>query len=422
MDKAVVWTGQKVFGVEIQYRPGGSGDTTWNYVQVFMYAVVAAAVALLWTLAATLRWVIRHRERPAYPRLHEWLRVYVRFYLASVMVGYGMAKVIKNQFPSPSTDWLLVPYGESSPMRLLWTFMGASEGYTVFTGAGEMLGGLLLCTRRTTLLGALVTFGVMVHVAALNYCYDVPVKLFSTHLVLMSVFLMAPDLPWLAKVLVLGKRSVPRPIAPLTPWRWLNWTLVVLRTLIVVAYVGTGLHGVYKMSKQFGDLAPKPPLYGLWEVEEFARDGKDHPPLTTDADRWQRVVFTKQGFRGGPMFAITNMRNKPVVFYPVTVDLEAKAITLSRQTGPPGGDAKPVEYVLAYQEPEPGVMVVEGDLELPESRKFVKHHVRVRLRHIPEEKFLLRGRGFHWINEMPYNAAGSRFEDPPPIMPPPKRP
>jgi uncharacterized membrane protein YphA (DoxX/SURF4 family) len=421
-DKAVLWTGEKVFGFEIQYRPAGSGDTTWNYVQVLLFAIVAAGVALLWSVVATVVWLVWGKERPAYPHLHEWLRVYVRFYLAFYMLSYGMAKVVKSQFPDPSTDTLLHTFGESSPMHLLWTFMGASEGYTVFTGAGEMLGGLLLCTRRTTLLGALVTFGVMVHVAALNYCYDVPVKLFSSHLVLMSVFLMAPDLPWLAKVFVLGRRAVPRAVVPLTRWRWLNWTLVVLRTVIVLTYVGTGLHGVYKQSKQVGDLAPKPPLYGLWEVQEFILDGKDRPPLTTDANRWQRVVFTKKAFRGGPMFGITNMPGKPVMYYPVEVDLEAKTITLTRQTGPPGSSAEPVKHVLPYQEPEPGVMVLEGELEFYADGKFGKKQIRARLRHVPEEKFLLKGRGFHWINEMPYNATGSRFEDPPSIMPPPKRP
>jgi uncharacterized membrane protein YphA (DoxX/SURF4 family) len=421
-DKVVLWTGDKVFGKEIQYRPGGSGDTTWNYVQVFCFAVIAAALALLWTLAATLRWVIFRRERPAYPLLHEALRVYVRFYLAYFMLVYGITKVIKSQFPAPSPDTLLHTYGESSPMHLLWTFMGASEGYTVFAGAGEMLGGLLLVARRTTLLGALVTFAVMLHVAVLNFCYDVPVKLFSSHLVLMSVFLMLPDLPWMAKVFVLGRRAAPQGVSPLTRWTWMNWTLVVLRTMLVLAFVGMSLYDRYKISRVSGEHAPKPPLYGLWEVDEFAQDGEDRPPLITDATRWQRVVFTQRRFRGSSLFVISNMKGKQVVFFQVDVDQEAKTITLSRLTGPTGGDSPPPKYVIPYQEPEPGVMVLEGDLELPESRKLVQHHFRVRLRHVPEERFLLVGRGFHWINEVPYNRYSPRDEEPPPIPPPPKRP
>jgi len=68
-------------------------------------------------------------------------------------------------------------------MGLLWTFMAASKGYQIFTGAAEVLGGILLLWKRTTTLGALTVFGVMANVMALNFFYDVPVKLLSTHLV-----------------------------------------------------------------------------------------------------------------------------------------------------------------------------------------------------------------------------------------------
>jgi hypothetical protein len=47
-DEVVLRTGKELFDVEIQYRPIGSGDTTWNYVQVLVFAVFAAAVALVW--------------------------------------------------------------------------------------------------------------------------------------------------------------------------------------------------------------------------------------------------------------------------------------------------------------------------------------------------------------------------------------
>ena len=180
------WVGRQVFHAEITVRPNGSGDTTYNYVQVYCYAVMAAAVAVAWTLL--------DRRRTDYTGLYRGLRVYVRFYLAAVMIMYGSAKVIKAQFPNPPLDRLLQPFGDASPMGLLWTFMGTSESYNIFTGAGELIGGLLLTARRTTLLGALVCFAVMSHVAALNFSYDVPVKLFSMHLLAISLFLMAPDL------------------------------------------------------------------------------------------------------------------------------------------------------------------------------------------------------------------------------------
>jgi uncharacterized membrane protein YphA (DoxX/SURF4 family) len=357
------------------------------------------------------------REHLAYPRLHEWLRVYVRFYLAYTMLVYGLGKVIKLQFPYPDTNGLLVAYGESSPMRLLWTFMGASESYTIFAGAGEVLGGLLLCMRRTTLLGSLVTFAVMVHVVVLNFSYDVPVKLFSSQLVLMAVSLMAPDLPWMGRVFVLGQRVLPRPIVALSPWRWLNWTLVLLRTAVVISFVALSIQANLKMRREIGDLAPRPPLFGLWEVDEFALDGVVRPPLTTDANRWQHVIFTAKGFRGS-YCVITPMKG-PQTMFPVAVDPEAKTITLSTT---PMGTAPASKFLLKYHELEEGLIELEGEVGMPANGKVETKQVRANLRHMPDEGFLLKSRGFHWINEMPYNRAAPRGTPPPGLPPAPKKP
>ena len=43
------------------------------------------------------------------------------------------------------------------------------------------------------MLGALIALCDMTHVFMLNMTYDVPVKLFSFHLMLMALFLLAPD-------------------------------------------------------------------------------------------------------------------------------------------------------------------------------------------------------------------------------------
>jgi hypothetical protein len=342
-------------------------------------------------------------------------------------------KVIKLQFSYPGPNQLLETYGESSPMRLLWTFMGASDSYTWFTGAGEMLAGILLCTRRTTLLGALVAFGVMVHVAALNFCYDVPVKLFSTHLVLMSLFLMAPDLPWLTRALVLGQGATARGYVPLVRAAWLDWALFAIRTVIVLTFLGLTLYENHQASKRYGRLAPEPPLYGLWEVEEFTLDGKVRPPLTTDAGRWQRVTFNKgvsfsKSQTVPPSVMIRNMPGKMLAFFEAEVNEEARTITLTQRTfGPPGNSPKPPAHVLTYtvleqNEQGPQLIAVEGEVTFYADGKYGPKPVKARLRHYGADKFLLSSRGFHWINEMPYNQNGPKNEDPPKIMPPPKRP
>src|ERR1700759_1320415 len=46
----VKWVGKHLFHVDITVLPNGSGDTTFNYVQVFLFLVLAIGAALAWTL------------------------------------------------------------------------------------------------------------------------------------------------------------------------------------------------------------------------------------------------------------------------------------------------------------------------------------------------------------------------------------
>ena len=213
-DAFVPWVGRHVFQTVIAIRPNGSGDTTYNYVQVFCELVMAIGIAAIWSLF--------DRRRHRGDRLHDWLRVLVRFYLAMNMVNYGSVKIIKAQFPDPPLGRLIQPFGEASPMGLLWTFMGYSEGYNMFTGLGEFVGGILLTMRHTTLLGSLICFGVLSHVTMLNFCYDVPVKQFSSHLLVMVLFLMVPDLSRLARLFVFNRPVEPAEIRSLWKRTWLN--------------------------------------------------------------------------------------------------------------------------------------------------------------------------------------------------------
>lgn len=68
-------------------------------------------------------------------------------------------------------------------------------------------------------------------------------------------------------------------------------------------------------------------------------------------------------------------------------------------TGPPSSPpGSPV--TLKYHQPEPDLFVIEGTLD--------GRAIQVRLRHVDPSQFLLLNRGFHWINELPYNAAVPR--------------
>lgn len=371
----VTWVGRVVFGVEITVLPNGSGDTTWNYVQVFCCLVLALAAAGVWT--------VLDRKRPNYERLHEGLRVYVRFALALAMITYGAVKVFKAQFAGPTLDRLLQPFGEASPMGLLWTFMAASESYNVFTGLGEMLGGLLLSARRTTLLGALVSIAVMSNVVMLNFSYDVPVKLYSSHLLAMAVLLTVPDLRRLADFFLLDRPVEPAGVRPLFQRKGLHQGALVLRTVLIAGFAGMSLFGAWQATKTRGSRAPKAPFYGIWNVEELEVDGQVRPPLVTDAGRWRRVVFDRPETLG--ILFMSDARERFVM----ALDPARKTMALSKRDDPAW------KATLSYEQPGPGDLRLAG---MVDGRK-----VRARLRRTDESSFLLLNRGFHWINEYPFN-------------------
>ena len=374
--KAVVpWVGRLLrLRREITVFPNGSGDTTFNYVQLLCFLVLALAVAAVWTALDT--------RRSDYARLHSWLRIYLRFSLGVTLLSYGAAKLLKSQFPAPFLMTLVHPIGDSSPMGLLWTFMGVSYAYNVFTGAGEAAAGLLLFARRTTTAGALLAVAVLSHVVVLNFCYDVPVKIFSLHLLAMAAFLLLPDLRPLADFLLRGRPATPVPGGePFESPRW-NRAAGRLRTVFVALAVVSTFAGAWKATHEWGDLVPKPPLHGLYDVVEFSRDGQLRPPLVGDRSRWKQLIIDR------PQFLTLVLMDEGVRYFDWKADLDRKTFTLLSR------DAKPVESLLRYQE-QGNDLLFEGSL--------AGEPVRARLRRRDPGTFLLLNRGFHWVNEYPFN-------------------
>jgi uncharacterized membrane protein YphA (DoxX/SURF4 family) len=149
---------------------GNSGDTAFHWVQMFWLLLLAAVIAAIWTE------LDRRRE---YAALHRWFRLSVRFALAAQLFYYGMAKVVPTQFPAPSLVTLVEQVGNLSLADMLWTFIGASTPYQVFTGVAEVAAGILLFIPQTATLGALMALADMTQVFVLNMTYDFGLKQIS---------------------------------------------------------------------------------------------------------------------------------------------------------------------------------------------------------------------------------------------------
>lgn len=347
----------------------GSGDRTFDYLLVACLLLIALVITIIWTLF--------DRKRLCYPTLYRWLNLYVRFSLGTAMIGYGAFKVISSQFPAPTLDRLMQSYGESSPMGLLWTFMGASEAYTMFVGFAEMISGILLFPRKTTTLGALMSIGVLSNVVALNFSYDVPVKLYSSHLLAMAIFLLLPDVRRLVNFFILNRPAECARVQPLFRRPLWHRGALVLASLFVITVVGTSLYQSYDQRRLF--TGQRSPLYGVWEVEEFSLG---QSTATASAPRWRRMIFDSPR-------RVAVQTTEVLERYGSQLDQDKRTLTL-RKRDDPGWNT-----VLTYEQVSPDVITFAGALNGSE--------MTARLRRTDERKFLLTDRGFHWINEFPFN-------------------
>ncbi|GEN06995.1 hypothetical protein SAMN05443572_104381 [Myxococcus fulvus] len=376
---AVPWVARNVAGYpgELPLTQTGSGDKAIDYAQTAFFLALA--------LVATGVWSLVDRRRPRYVKAHALLHVYVRYVLAVPMLSYGFAKVFKSQFPMVSVERLTQPLGDFSPMGLLWTFMGFSTGYNLFTGSAEVLGGLLLLARRTTTLGALVVIGVMANVVALNFFYDVPVKLYSTQLLLYAVFLVLPDLRRLADVFVLNRATQPVSLElPFTFPPLATWGMRATKALFIGWLLYT--HGARSLESRMkrDEGASQSPLMGLYTVESFTRDGQERPPLLTDPYRWRAVSV-------GRYLLSLRMMDDSRRHYPVKEGEDGKSLLLMAGRGP---DAK-VLATLHYEKPDAEHLVLKGEVD--------GARLDVHVKKVDTSKFLLLERQFNWVQETPFN-------------------
>jgi uncharacterized membrane protein YphA (DoxX/SURF4 family) len=362
------WVGRQVFGVDAALHPdSGSGDQAAIWVLVFSILVVALVAAVVWTVV--------DRRRSDYTRLSPWFLVFLRLCVGGQMLFYGFAKLIPTQMPAPPLATLLRPYGDLSPASVLWLQVGSSYPYEMLLGAAEVLAGVLLFLPRTATLGALVGLVSMAQVFILNMTYDVPVKILSFHLLLMSLVLLTPQVRRLANMLVLERPAEPATQPPLFTTRRANRVAAAAQALLGV-WVLIGCAAIsWQGWHDYGGGRTKPELYGIWSVTQFIVDGSVLPPLTTDENRWQHVIFDEPG-----LLTYQQMDGELV---PVPAQVDAHSIALPT-----------LDATFSYQRAAPGRLRLDGQLG--------GRPVTMSLQQVDLDGFALRNSGFHWVQEYPY--------------------
>ena len=383
MDWAVRAGNARFFHIRDTLVPvNGSGDTSYAYARLCLLLSIAAIGCVIWS--------VLDRRRPNYQRLSFWLRTIVRYYVAAAALSYGIIKLFMLQMYFPTISQLATPLGDLLPMRFAWLFIGYSGPYQIFSGAMETVAGLLLLYKRTITAGLFAATGAFMNVVMINLAYDVPVKLYASHLLFSCLFLLAFDAPRLVRFLVLN-RVTPPTNAWEWPYRlpWQRWGGLAVKVFLLYQILWGPLQMSvtrYRAGKRAVATGPFRP--GVYDVRSYVVNGDTISAASADTLRWRDVIFDNE--------SAGSVNTRDQVFWqryrrgyfryrPDTTSHTAavwKISTIPRDS----------TYLFRMRYEVPDTMTV---------RLFAKirdDSVRVELVRVPRH-FQLTERQFHWLSE-----------------------
>jgi len=383
VDWAVFASNDRVFHVrETLVRVNGSGDTSYAWTQLWLYLSLAGVACLLWS--------VLDRRRSEYRRLLYWLRTIVRYYLAAVALSYGIIKLFALQMPFPMLSQLATPLGDLLPMRFSWLFLGYSFPYQFFSGAMETTAGLLLLNRRTVTLGLFAAMGAFLNVVMINLSYDVPVKLFSMHLLCASLFLLALDSKRLLGFLVLNK-GAPRTAAYDPPFTmpWQRWGAVALKLFLLWQILLQPLKNGWTRYKAVNAPAiPGPLARGVYDVRVFVVNGDTVAASSADSLRWRDVIIDNAGAGSVNTRDGVFWRRYGRGYFRYRPDTSQKLLSVWKTSTIPRDST--FLFTMRYEVPDTSTIRFHT--------KIRNDSIHVELVRVPRH-FQLTERQFHWVSE-----------------------
>ncbi len=285
------WFGLNILGIKDFHIVYGlsNGDSLATYVQACFNSILSLVLAAICTP------ILRGKRRFIH-QFYLFVIVIARYYLALSMLFYGMGKIFDVQFVARGYTVLEEKVGNMSPMGLLWALMSASRSYTFISGLLECVGALLLFWRRTAILGAITTMIVMLNVVLLNYNYAVPVKAFATHLVLLCLFILSPDLKPMWNFFILHKNEKLRFHTYTSDKRWINISLSIIKYIVVIGILYYCINVGYRTEPQRNVTLSD--INGVYEIQSIIYNGDtlghSSPPTASRREiikNWKRIII-----------------------------------------------------------------------------------------------------------------------------------
>jgi hypothetical protein len=105
-------------------------------------------------------------------KLHPILHIIARYFLATVILMYAIAKIMGTQFSSAPSIWDK-SIGELSGFELTWFFYGYSFWYGIFIASSQIIAAFLLFFKKTTRLGIVLYLSIIINILVLDFAYSI---------------------------------------------------------------------------------------------------------------------------------------------------------------------------------------------------------------------------------------------------------
>ncbi len=278
-----------IFGVQLKNTIVYS-DSISMYVLVLLLSILSLMIGLL--LHNLNPW--KHHQK----RIVSFLSILFSYYLVLMLMKYGLDKVFKTQFYLPEPNTLYTPLGQIEKDLLYWTSMGTSRGYNIFTGSIEVLAALLIFFKRTRMSGLLLATASLTHIVAVNFGFDISVKLYSLFLLSLSLFLLTPYCRRLYSFFFSQQVLPVMPAEKNDPTKNIFLSLF-LKFFITGLILFESLYPYVRDNNFNDDTAKRPFLHGAYEVQQMitATDtlsGKNAPLRRFFIHRENYLIFQNQ--------------------------------------------------------------------------------------------------------------------------------
>lgn len=282
------WSAQFFFGKGANFYSPISSDSLGLLIHGFNVLLLSLLLGGLFS-----RMTIAKEKAPV---VYYGLRAFLSYYLALQLFLYGFSKVFKYQFYLPEPNTLYTTVGETPRDLLFWSVMGSAYGYTVFAGLLEVLAAGLLLFRKTRLVGALLGLGLFAHIVAVNFGFNISVKIYSLLFLASTLVILLPHLGRLYAFLIQNQWIAPSHWQPSYQHTKARLLYASTKTIVVGLLLLEGLYPYFKANSFNDDLAARPAFHGAYQVESFIKNQISYPDQAVYTERWYRAFVHRRGY------------------------------------------------------------------------------------------------------------------------------